>query len=112
MIRQIFLKENYQRKGILTTFLNYLSKRFDEIWFFQCNYHMSFILLTTCLNGQFFVNHYTGEHSWNTNNKIYDHLESEKIYNTLIPLKSILKEDKEKFYNIVNSDDNLRQIIG
>jgi hypothetical protein len=110
MIRRIFLKEHYQKKGILTNFLNWLSEKFDEIWFLQCNCHMSFILLTTHLNGRFFVNRLTGEHYWSKNDKSYNHLKSEKIFNTLVPLKPILK-DKEKFYKIINSNDELNQLI-
>lgn len=58
---------------------------------------MSCILLTTCLENVYFVNRYTGEHFWKKHNDTYDSKESLKINNTLLELKSILKNNYEKF---------------
>lgn len=55
-IYEIRLHDKYQNQGILTMFLKYLADHFEEIWFFQCNEFMSFIILTTRLNGIYFVN--------------------------------------------------------
>lgn len=105
LIHSFFLKENFQNRGILKTFLLYLSDHFDEIWFFQCNPTMSCILLTTALKNRYFVNRYTGEWIWtkndttnaDTNIKIYDHSTCICINDILIPLKNELKNCKEAF---------------
>ena len=91
-INKIYLNNKYQNKGILTMFLKYLAEHFKGIWFFQCNEFMSFILLTTCLDGKYFVNRYTGEHYWIKNNKNYDAEKSEQIYAELLTLKESLQK--------------------
>lgn len=103
VIQEFFLKNEYQRIGILKEFLNYLSLRFDQIWFTECNSIMSCILLTTCLNNRYFINSLTGEHYW-TKNGIYNSEKSLEINKTLLPLKEILKKDYELFKTMISND--------
>lgn len=105
IINSFFLKKEYQRCGILKEFIHYLSKRFDEIWFSECNRIMSCILLTTCLDNMYFINRYTGEHYWKKYNKTYNSAECLKINNALLPLKEILKKDFELFNKLSNCDE-------
>ncbi len=111
MIQSFFLKEEYQRKGILKKFLNYLSKRFDEIWFFQCNYIMTYILLTTCLDNMYFVNRYTGEIYWIKFNETYDPVKCLEINNKLLLLKDLLKKDLKLFIERINTNDDYRELF-
>ncbi len=108
-IHSIFLNEEYQKKGILTDFLTYLSDNFDEIWFYQCNEIMGTILMTTKLYDKYFINRYTGEYYWFKHNKryeeeniIYDSLKYQNICDTLKPMKNIMKKDIDLFYSVIN----------
>lgn len=103
-IHSLFLNNEFQNKGILTKFLEYLSQNFDEIWFCQCNPKMGLILMTTKLNDKYFINNYTGEYYWKKNNPDYDFQKIEKIYNYLYPLKNVLKMDDKLFYKLISTD--------
>lgn len=111
IIQSIFLKEEYQRLGIFTKFLNYLSKRFHEIWFTQCNKIMTCILITTCLENKYFINRYTGEIIWKKYNQKYNADECLKINNKMLFLKDILKNDYELFNELSNSNDEYRLLF-
>lgn len=102
-IHCIFLIDKFQNKGILTEFIKYLSVKFDEIWFYQCNVKIGLILMTTKLDDKYFINNYTGEYYWIKNNNNYDALKAKQIYDILYPLKTILKTDKKLFYYLVNT---------
>jgi hypothetical protein len=110
IIQSFFLKEEYQRLGILTKFINYLSKRFDEIWFTECNNKMTCILLTTCLDNIYFINHHTGEIVWKKYNETYNSDECLKINNKMLVLKELLKNDYELF-NEVSKNDKYIQLF-
>lgn len=69
VIHSFFLKPEYQNKGILKSFIFYLSKKYNEIWFVQCNDIMNCILLTMKLEGKYFTNTGTGEHYWIRNDE-------------------------------------------
>lgn len=104
-IQSFFLNDEFQNKGILTKFLEYLSKNFDEIWFCKCNAVIGLILMTTKLNDKYFINNYTGEYYWKKNNSNYDFEEIKKIYDYLYPLKNVLKIDKQLFWKLTLTDD-------
>ena len=86
-IHSFFLKDEYRNKGILKSFIFYLSERYNEIWFFECNNIMNSILLTMKIDGKFFTNRGTGEHYWIK----YDETRAEYINTIMIPLKEKLK---------------------
>ena len=111
IIQSFFLVKDYQRLGILTKFLNYLSKIFDEIWFTQCNKIMTCILLTTSLDNIYFINRYTGEIYWKKYNETYNSDERLKINNTMLVLKDILKNDYKLFNEISNGNDEYRLLF-
>jgi len=94
-VHGFWLNKEYQRLGILTNFLTYLSNQFDEIWIFQANFLMSCILLTTQIDGKYFINNYTGEHYWKKYNNNYDHEKALNIANILKPVKVKLYEGKK-----------------
>ena len=102
IITRFFLKEEYQKIGIL---INFLCKSFDEIWFTQCNAIMSCILLTTCLQNIYFINRYAGEHYWKKYNKTYNSDKCLEINNILLKLKTILKINYEEFAILANTEE-------
>lgn len=118
-IHTIMLKDEYQNKGILKSFIQYLSCHYNEIWFFQCNDIMNCVLLTMKIDGKFFTNRGTGEHYWirndqNSKNK-YNQLRAEQINIIMLPLKEKLKISYEEFEKYLleyyYSNDDYRQYL-
>lgn len=110
-IHRIFLNDKFQKCGIFSNFLKYLSLHYRSIWLLQCNAIMSTILLTTKLKERYFTNRYTGEFYWCKNDDYripYNHEKAEMLALRFEEAKKLMKEDIEKFYHVVFTDDKYR----
>ena len=113
-IYAIFLNVEYQRKGILTTFLTKLTRDYPQIrriWIFQPNWTMCTILQTQKFCGSYFVNRGTGELYWtrdSVNTVDCNGINSEIIAQALTPAREIMKTKSEEFEDYI-IDNGLRK---